>query len=203
MTTPYGTSGPAPGWYQAPDGSPRQQWWDGRAWTGNFSGSYQPAMPQARTPISGQTPVYNPFIWLVVLLPLIPLSLLLFWNPVLKFRYTGPYQTRTLDPFSVFTPVYFLAIGSAVLVYAVCVLMAYLDWQRLRNDGVIRPFHWAWVFISATVYIVGRSVIVHGVAKGRGLAPVWTLIAITVVGVLAVVIKEAALFSSMSTNFTQ
>ena len=105
-------------------------------------------------------------------LPLVPLIMLMFWNPVLRVRTVGARQVQTLDPASIFTAPYFLMVASGFLVWGVCAFLAYLDWDKLRRDGVVRPFHWAWVFLSREVYVVGRSVIVHEVAPRRGLARV-------------------------------
>ncbi|XAS66350.1 DUF2510 domain-containing protein [Micrococcaceae bacterium Sec5.7] len=166
----------APGWYPDPSGSAQLRWWDGRRWTEHLSGAPFQNRPTARPEISAQTPVYNPLIWVITVLPLIAVALIITWNPVFRIVYVGARRTPTVDPGSVFTPSYFLLIGSGWLIYGVSVLLAYLDWQKLGRAGVIRPFHWAWAFLGATIYIIGRSVIVHKVAVGRGLIPVWVLI---------------------------
>jgi hypothetical protein len=46
-----------------------------------------------------------------------------------------------------------------------------LDWRRLRNAGVVRPFHWAWIFLGPTVYVIGRTVVLRKVTRNRVLAP--------------------------------
>lgn len=198
MTVPNDTGTPQPGWFPAPDGSGRLQWWDGNAWTGHFSYPPQPGPSAIRPQISPQARVYNPFIWLVVLLPLVPIAFLLAWNPVIRLTYVGSQHVRMLDPLPLFTPTYFLLVASGGLVFAASAVLAYLDWQKLRGDGIVRPFHWAWVFLSATVYVVGRSVIVHQVAPRRGLAPIWAMIALTVVSLIAVSIRVASIILMVS-----
>lgn len=159
-----------------------------------YAGSVQPA---PRPEISRGTPVYNPFIWLVTLLPVITLIILLLWNPVFHLRYVGARRVPTLDP-SAFSVPYFLLVISGWLIYGVSVLLSYLDWQKLQRDGVVRPFHWAWAFLGAGVYVVGRSVIVHKVAPQRGLAPVWALIGLTALSLILVSVKASMIISTIA-----
>ncbi|GAB2739549.1 DUF2510 domain-containing protein [Arthrobacter bambusae] len=167
---------------------------------GQYGGPPQyagPVQPAPRPEISKQTPVYNPFIWLVTLLPVITLIILLLWNPVFHLRYVGARRVPTLDP-SAFSVPYFLLIVSGWLIYGVSVLLSYLDWQKLQRDGVVRPFHWAWAFLGAGVYVVGRSVIVHKVAPQRGLAPVWALIGLVAVSFILVAVKVSMIVSTIA-----
>jgi hypothetical protein len=189
---------PGPGWYPDPAGSGRLQWWDGTAWTGHVSGSRPGGSSEPRPRISNSTPVYNPFIWLIVTLPIIPLILLASWNPVIRLRTVRNRQT--VDPTSIFTLPYILLVGAGFLIFGVSALMAYLDWEKLRRDGVVRPFHWAWVFLSREAYVIGRSVIVRQAAPGRGLAPVWVTIGIIVAAVVIGGIKVSALLASVATQ---
>lgn len=180
---PHGSATP-PGWYPDPAFPQQLRWWDGVQWTphlapfaGQFTG--QPLQIQ-RVRISDQAPVYNPFIWAVTLLPLVPLLLLLTWQPDFRLITTRQGAT-TLDPLSIYSGGYIALQLSGFLVWAVGILCAYLDHQRLTRSGVIRPFHWAWCFLSPMVYIIGRTVIVRKVAPDRGLAPIWAMIAVVVV----------------------
>ncbi|GAA1774019.1 hypothetical protein GCM10009712_22420 [Pseudarthrobacter sulfonivorans] len=224
------TSGNIPaapaGWYTDPAGTGRLRWWDGSAWTDQFStpsqqgpygwpgapspyagaspyaGGGQPAGPYANVPVAFQrpllsrdAPVYNPLIWVITLLPLLSTVLVLLWNPEFRFIVVGRQQT--LDPWSLFTPTYFLLLFSGFLTYTASVLLAYFDSQRLRRDGVVRPFHWAWSFLSSAVYVIGRSVIMAKVARGRGLVPIWVLIGVVVLNIVVTNLKMSALMSSM------
>src|SRR6478735_1410928 len=202
MTVPTNSSAPGPGWYPDPAGSGRLQWWNGTAWTGQFSAPHFQALPQRlvepRRRISDRTPLYNAYVWTIVALPLVPLIMLMLWNPVLRVRTVGARQVQTLDPASIFTVPYFLLVASGFLVWGVSAFLAYLDWDKLRRDGVVRPFHWAWVFLSREVYVIGRSVIVHEVAPRRGLAPVWATIGVTVLAVVLVGLKMSALVATLA-----
>jgi len=110
---------------------------------------------------------------------------------------TPAHRPREVDPSSIFTPVYFLLTFSGFLTYAATVLLAYFDSERLKRDGVVRPFHWAWSFLSGAVYVIGRSVIVAKVAPGRGLAPIWVLIGVLCLSFVVTTVKMSALMSSM------
>lgn len=160
------------------------------------TGSY-PIAPFQRPSISRDTPVYNPLIWAITLLPLLSTLLLLFWTPEFRFISLGRQQTPTLDPWSVFTPAYFMLLFSGFLAYAASVLLAYFDSERLKRSGVIRPFHWAWSFLSSGVYVIGRSVVVSKVARGRGLVPIWVLIGVFLLNIVVTNIKMSALMSTM------
>lgn len=224
------TSGSIPaapaGWYADPAGSGRLRWWDGFAWTDQFStpppqspygwpaaagpnagdgpyaaGGYPAGAPgyapgaYQRPLLRRDAPVYYPLIWVITLLPLLSTILVLMWNPEFRFIVVGRQQA--LDPWSLFTPAYFLLLFSGFATYAVSVLLAYFDSQRLKNDGVVRPFHWAWSFLSSGVYIIGRSVIMAKVARGRGLAPVWVFIGVFILNIVVTNIKMSALMSTM------
>ncbi|WP_115787523.1 DUF2510 domain-containing protein [Arthrobacter silvisoli] len=166
-------------------------------WTTQGNVPPLPGAPAERPKLDRRTPVLNPYIWGVVLLPLLSLVFLLAWNPELRFRTVGSRQV--LDPTSMFTPWYF-AIGiSSFLLYGVSVLLAYLDWQKLSQDGVVRPFHWAWCFLSPAVYVIGRSVIVHGVS-GRGLAPVWALIGTFVLSTVVAAAKASTIMAQLMSS---
>ena len=196
---PNGSTTPA-GWYPDPSFPQQMRWWDGLQWTAHLAPAGQQFMPLQRVLISNQTPVLNPFIWALVLLPLVSLLLLLTWQP--EFRTITTRQgTTTIDPMSMYTPGYFLLQASGLIVYGVSVLMAYLDHRRLARSGVVRPFHWAWCFLSPAVYVIGRTVIVRKVAPGRGMGPVWALIGMVVLSLIVAGIKMANMMESLYSQF--
>lgn len=196
---PNGSTTPA-GWYPDPSFPQQMRWWDGLQWTAHLAPAGQQFMPLQRVLISNQTPVYNPFIWALVLLPLVSLLLLLTWQP--EFRTITTRQgTTTIDPMSMYTPGYFLLQASGLIVYGVSVLMAYLDHRRLARSGVVRPFHWAWCFLSPVVYVIGRTVIVRKVAPGRGMGPVWALIGMVVLSLIVTGIWMANMMQSLYSQF--
>ena len=62
----------------------------------------------------------------------------------------------------------------------------------------MRPFHWAWAFLNGLVYVIGRSVIVRKVAAPRGLAPMWTAIAVYVLVQVSAAMWVVAYVASMT-----
>lgn len=164
-----------------------------------YQQGYQPGYQPERPTISAETPVYNPLIWIITLLPLVSIALMLAWNPDFSALYmdpTGEYSPM-MDPGAVFTPAYMLLVGSSFPIYGASVVLAYFDSERLKKDGVVRPFHWAWSFLGAAVYVIGRSVIVRKVAPGRGLVPVWVMIGVIVLSIVVSTVKMSVMMSSM------
>lgn len=133
-------------------------------------------------------PTNTVWIWLLVALPLVSVvSLFAFdWNSYIR---ESVYAELYADPFASpsMAGVVLTAVSSilSIVLCAATVLFAFLDWRALRARGIERPFHWAWSFFvlaigSGLVYIIGRSVIVRR-HTGKGLAPLWAAIAVTVV----------------------
>jgi hypothetical protein len=189
------------GWYPAPDGTGGQRWWDGTQWTEYASPLAPPPAPQhqqqyaaqqyavqpyapygevARPRVPEGTPVDTAWIWLIVVLPFLSLVPLLFWD------FEG-YLLRSMnepnDPMAqlaLYTdPAYLSAIGLGWVAYGLSAWFAHLDVVALRRLGYQRQFHWAWAFLNSLVYVIGRSVMVKRQA-GRGSAPMWAAIALTV-----------------------
>jgi hypothetical protein len=196
---------PPPGWYPDPWKQAAQRFWDGTQWTHRIAGGGAP-YPTERPRVADDAPIYGPFIWAIALLPL--LSAVLIWFIRIDFssylesiRRLEEYQsnggvgpTPMIDPFSMFGPGYWVAELVGVLLYAAVTVLAVFDRRRLLSIGVVRPFHWAWAFLGI-VYPIGRSVIVHRVAKPRGLAPLWVTIGVVVATIISSSIW-AAVFTS-------
>lgn len=132
------------------------------------------------------------WVWLVAFLPLVGvLALFLFdWSTYIQESiYAQVYGGGSSATETIVSAVVTLA---SVVLYAVTVLFAYLDWRQLRARGIDRPFHWAWSFLvlvvgSALVYVIGRAVVVRKRARG-GLAPMWAAIAVNVVSFIAIIV---------------
>jgi len=198
-TTPAAAAVP-PGWYDDGTGSGQQRWWSGVEWTEHVATPtviVRPLLPADR-------PVYSVWIWLIVLLPLLSLGSFFLWQP--NFDYlsdpasvgTPGYESRYLS--SMFTPGYFVILGLSFVSYGLTALFAWRDSIWLRAQGVVRPFSWPWVFIPSyggLVYVIGRSVIVRRVAAPRGLAPIWVLIAVVVLGFVVAMVWTVSLMSGM------
>ena len=189
-------SAPAPGWYPDPRTSGGLRWWDGVRWTEHVAPAPAPApapasapspyarspyAPAQRRPLPAETPVYTVWIWLVAVLPLAS-SLLLFLlhpQPLFEASTFGSSSNVVIrDPFALLGgPMYFVVVGIGWLLTAAGIVFSWLDFRELNRRGVERPFHWAWSFLGI-VYPIGRSIIVRGVAGGRGLAPLWVAVAV-------------------------
>jgi hypothetical protein len=204
VTNPSGYSGqnqPA-GWFPDPSGGPGTRWWDGQNWTQHVSDPSQHVYAPINEPrrVDPSTPVYTPYIWLIVLLPLLSILALLFWD---MDAYMRASIASPDDPFAQYRdPGYLLAQGLGFLLYALSVLFAFLDRRVLVQRGFDRPFHWAWTFLGGIVYIIGRSVIVRR-RSGRGLLPIWVYIGVFVLSMIVVIIKVSSAVSSMMSVLPQ
>lgn len=128
------------------------------------------------------------WIWLIVALPLVSvLSLFLFdWGSYIRDSVYADLASGGMGgPSMAGSLVTIVASVVSLVLAALTVLFAFLDWRQLRARGVDRPFHWAWSFTvlaigTGLVYIIGRGVVLRR-RTGSGLAPVWAAIAVTVV----------------------
>jgi len=195
-STPAAAAVP-PGWYDDGTGSGQQRWWSGVEWTEHVATPtviVRPLLPADR-------PVYSVWIWLIVLLPLLSLGSFFLWQP--NFGYlsspgslaTPGYESRYLS--SMFTPGYFVLLFGGWILYGLTAVFAWRDAVWLRKQGVVRPFAWPWVFLYSPAYVIGRSVIVRRVAAPRGLAPIWVLIAVVVLGFVVAIVWTVSLMSGM------
>jgi len=204
-----GTSSPLPqpGWYPDHAGGTGLRWWDGTQWTDHVSA------PIAAQPYTGnQTPVAapesakaaatNPFIWIYALVPLVTGLgyVLVDWRRL--GEEVAPYVTSGGGSAQLYSSglIGMTAIASLFgwAAIALSVLFAVLDWNRLRKAGVVRPFHWAFVFFvlvgQPAVYMIGRSVVTRR-RTGRGLPPLWLFIVVQV-AVWILIIVEVSLYVS-------
>ncbi|MCS5715552.1 DUF2510 domain-containing protein [Herbiconiux sp. CPCC 205716] len=127
------------------------------------------------------TPVYGPFIWIITLLP--ALSLLLLPLSFTGFEDMIRYEFETggsgYSMYGGLSGAALLAQSAATLfgwlIYGAGVVLAFFDRKWLLARGFDRPFHWAFAFIPAPVYPIGRSIVVRR-RSGRGIAPMWVSI---------------------------
>lgn len=183
-----------PGWYPDPSGRHGTRWWDGTTWTEHV-GPPTAQMPRPRLADGVRTD--TAFIWVLALLPLLSLPVTFLYQPEIRYEVIGPGGLRTVDPGSVYTPGYFLLQGFGVLLYAAQVVLAFLDHRALRRRGVVRPFPWAWAFLSSIVYLIGRYVVVRKVAPGRPMWPLWVGLAVLVVGFVVGISRAVLTFQQM------
>jgi len=62
-------------------------------------------------------------------------------------------------------------VGILTVPYLIVIALAVVDYRMLKNQGVERPAHWAWAFLTAPVYLLARA---RNVIResGHGIGPV-------------------------------
>lgn len=203
MSVPGTPQTPA-GWYPDPEVPGQGRYWDGAAWTPHVHAPGQPypaaALPSAPPGTDGNTP----WVWTIIGIQLVPMILLLLvpWGSMFAFDLDDPYASSTAS-LAIFTsPFYWLAALSGWVVYGLSAFFAYRDHVELTRRGVVRPFHWAFAFIGAAVYTIGRSVVVHA-RTGKGHAPLWAEIAVIVLGFVVGGVVLAIVFGGMADLFAE
>ena len=190
--TNAGPAAPPAGWYPDPAGLPRQRWWDGVRWTDHL---HDPALETygvlAPTVIGPETPVYNPLIWTIVLLPILSLLMLYFRDPTAETIRLEPGRPAFVDP------LYLASTATGFLIYAGTAVLAFFDSRRLARAGFVRPFHWAWTFLHPAIYVIGRSVVVKR-QSGRGIAVIWVWSVIFTLAIVVAIVKIGELFSAFT-----
>ncbi|KQQ05377.1 MULTISPECIES: DUF2510 domain-containing protein [unclassified Rathayibacter] len=160
-----------------------------------------PAAPQPRDP---SIVTSTPWIWVVVLLPLLSALSIFLLSPtaIADSSMASTYGPRASMGMST---AYLLGLGAVqvigFLIYAAEVVFAFLDHRQLKRAGVQKPFHWAWAFLAAPyVYVIGRSVVVKRVTGG-GLLPLWIFLGVVVISFIIVIGWSAAVFSEIMQAF--
>ncbi|WP_353808212.1 DUF2510 domain-containing protein [Agromyces sp. SYSU T00194] len=178
---------PKPGWYPDPAGSGRRRWWTGLGWSDRFAEPGQIGGLSRNGSTSSES-VYGEWIWLVVVLPYVPSLGLFFidWDRFIAMLTSPNPDVATLAGVQlILDPAYLFLIIGAWVAYFLVIAFAAADRARLRRLGVERPFHWSVAIFSATIYVVGRSIVVNRRAGGGGLAPIWLLLALLVASSIA------------------
>jgi len=161
---------------------------------------YQPYTGDRPPMVAPGTKTTTPWIWVIVGLPLILLIGLLTidYERYLADTLASSYLN---DPTLLLeSPAYLGVILFnlfSFLVYAATVVLAFLDFRALKGRGVVKPFHWAWSFLGAPVYVIGRSVIVFRRSRG-GLLPLWVFIGVYVITFISSLVK---VFSALNAVF--
>lgn len=188
-------SAPA-GWY--PDASGTLRWWDGARWTEASAAAPVPAGPPGLPGrVAPGTSANNVWIWLIVLVPIV--------SGIASAVYLGQLtanMTRLVEVIStpgstpdshavaqweltsVFTPAYALLLLAGLATYGVSIWFGYRDVRELEARGFVRPFHWAWLFLSPWVYVIGRTAVVSR-RGGRGIAPLIVFVVIQLLSLVA------------------
>lgn len=148
--------------------------------------SAQQAQPWGRPqqqPLPEGTSVSTPWIWLIVLFPLLSLvdMLTVDWSTIFAASLEDPAAVPEVQLRDV------LSTLLSVVLWGLTVLFAWLDHKALLRRGIVAPFHWAYAFIPVTlVYVIGRTVVLRR-RVGRGSAPLWVLVGVLVLSTIAFV----------------
>lgn len=189
------------GWYADPNEYGTQRWWDGAAWTAHTHRGIPGAAVAAAPRVADGTPTSTPWIWVIVALPLLALVTLFTFDPM---RYVQLDAMN--DPYSSYLffldPWYLATIALSFVIYGATVWCAYLDFAALARLGYTRRFHWAWAFLSSLLYVIGRSVMVRR-ESGRGFAPLWTAIGVTVATVVIAIVWSVWIMVVLVTSVTE
>lgn len=196
-----GTPSAPPGWYPDPENAAHGRYWNGAAWTDvrHVPGQPYPVAPPLKAPEG--TDWNTPWIWLVIVLPVVSVIPMLFvpWGSMFAFDPTSNDPSAAMSgTFGIFlSPFYWVSLLLGYAAYGLGVFFAYRDVKELTARGVPKPFHWAFAFISGAVYTIGRSVVVKR-RTGRGHAPIWVEIAAFLVITAIVAWIEIVVFASMA-----
>lgn len=143
--------------------------------------------------------IYTPFIWIIVLLPLLSTIAFAFFNLNAYVAIGTPSSSSSMASLAMLAdPLYLVNALLGWVIYGVSVWIAYLDWRALTRLGVVRPFHWAWTFLGGLVYVVGRSIVVRR-RVGTGLLPIWVSIGVVVISIVVAVVKVVSLVNAVMT----
>lgn len=142
-------------------------------------------------------------------------------------RAAEPAAARSLDPMASTAPAWIIAMiplfqlvlslllltalgmGSNVTVflgiltvpYLVVIALAYLDYRLLGRQGIERPAHWAWAFLTAPVYLLARARTVIR-ESGHGIGPVLVWFGLGALHLASVVAIPGLLIAILPAVFT-
>lgn len=195
------------GWYA--DGASygqQERWWDGNQWTAQVRTPYQGGPGVVLRAPEGTSP-YTGHIWAI--LAIYTATIIAGVVYPLTVDWGGYMQATLNDPTGlsmygyIFNVPYLLYLVLSFFGWAGTIVLAYFDGKALAARGVARPFPWALSFIptyGALVYVIGRSVVAHR-RTGSGLAPMWIVIILTVLGFILGIVAAVLMMTSMMTGF--
>lgn len=188
------------GWYPDPTDGTRGRYWDGTAWTEHIHDPGRP-VPAAELRAPAGTRWSTPWIWLLVLLPLVSLVtvFLVPLDGLIESSFADPEDALQAQLALYTSPGYLLSIAIGWLSIALSVLFAVLDYRALRAAGVPKPLHWAWgffAFVSPAVYPIARAIVVRR-RTGAGFAVLWATIGVLLVTIIVTTVYVVGAMSTL------
>lgn len=140
-------------------------------------------------------PTNTPWIWLAILLPLVPIVGIVFidWEAYLLESAIDPIGANLSPGLIALTLIGWIVVPLHIL-------FAFLDQRALTSRGIDRPFPWWWGFgvliVGPVVYPIGRAIVVKR-RTGAGLAPLFVTVAgiVVTLGAISWVVVVALLAS--------
>ena len=165
-----------------------------------------PAYAMSATAAPSRSPgvsTNTPWIWLAILLPLIPTV------GIVAVDWEAYLLASAIDPVAAtFSPVLLTLTVLGWVTVALHIVFAFLDQRALTARGIDRPFSWFWSFtvlvVGPFVYPIGRAIVAKR-RTGAGLAPLFVTIAgilVTVVVVSWVVVAAVIASIEIATSLT-
>jgi hypothetical protein len=92
-------------------------------------------------------------------------------------------------------------VGILTVPYLIVIALAFADYRMLKNQGVERPAHWAWAFLTAPVYLLARA---RNVIResGHGIGPVLVWFGLGALHLASVVAIPGLLIAILPAMFT-
>lgn len=141
-------------------------------------------------------PADTAWVWLLVLLPLIAVIPTFFYLEQMRVALLELVQLMPADSSRpdvgglisfelgiIFNPWFLILTLLGWVMYGLGVWFAACDARELTTRGFVQPFHWAWMFLSVLVYVIGRHVVLRR-QGGSGMKPL--LVMIVMQGVILV-----------------
>jgi len=131
----------------------------------------------------------------IALLPLLMLpGVLIFDTSLYGTMLTDTSFASQMAPY--LSPGYLLMLAGSWIAYLGSVPLAFFDHKYLTQHGIVRPFHWAFVFIGGFIYVIGRVVVVRS-RTGKGVFPLWLAIAVQVALTIAIIVLSINMTNAM------
>jgi len=145
-----------------------------------YTGSPAYGSPEPLRAPEGTSP-NTPFIWPLALLPVVAVVI-----NIVSLGLIDQVVDEAMSDTAVYSPISLITSVVGWVMIGLTILFGVLDYRALVRAGVPKPFHWAWIFfafVSAPVYMIGRSIIVRR-RTGTGLAPMFVNLALIAVNVI-------------------